>query len=576
LSDKVRFGEILVRAGVLERERLDQAMAALGEGDGDLGEYLVRRGLVDEAAMLQAISRALNLPTVSLANVQPDERALGLVPRELCVEYTLFPVELESTRGGDHLHVAMANPSDVRAIKQITRKARRRIRPLVAPAREIRQAIAQHYGGGGQVLSTGEAVRAPTTVDSPVDMFDFDVTDLSSSEGGLSSGLGSFQGRVETGSDAVGLAVDFGTGGGGLVDLGESKTESGIRRPVALERLPERPTPRAGMAAVRSLDARSEPVPPQRPDAVRGEPMRSAGEPVRPRPDAPRRPVALFSTPPPAPAAPEDLFEHSTFGEARSQPRARSSDVERPARGEESGLFEHSERNASARTVGDDRGERRREVGREADTTRLPSLPRAHPPPAPRAAPRTPAQGLRTHDAPTSRPPRPGPPVSFDALPGAARPASTPPPRSFTPPPRVEEASDGAGMMIRKRRRGPEGPPALPPRPGPAFPVTPTPPQRMSETPTPAEGIDIRKLFERIDARDENLAAGDAVISRYLERYGTAEKPPSADEFLEILERALGRAGSPTARLLVLLVRRLARHGLLDPEDLVADMTRRQ
>lgn len=146
LNDKQRFGEILVRAEVLDRATLDGILAELGDGAADLGEALVSRGAIDEGVMLQAISKALNLPSVGLEQARPDERALALVPRALCSEHLVLPIEVERSRTGEHLHLAMANPADVRAIKQVTRQARRRIRPLLASARAIRAAIDRFYG----------------------------------------------------------------------------------------------------------------------------------------------------------------------------------------------------------------------------------------------------------------------------------------------------------------------------------------------------------------------------------------------------------------------------------------------
>lgn len=180
MSDRLRFGEILVRAGAIDRDRLEAIGARLAP-DADLGAELVRHGVIDEARLLQTVGQALNLPTVQLGELNPDERALKLLPQALCETHHVFPVELERSRAGEHLHLAMANPTDIRAIKQITRQARRRIRPLVASARDIGNAIAVHYGGAAPSKShqgQGESRGA----DSPVDMFDFSVTDLSSIE----------------------------------------------------------------------------------------------------------------------------------------------------------------------------------------------------------------------------------------------------------------------------------------------------------------------------------------------------------------------------------------------------------
>jgi hypothetical protein len=185
VSDKLRFGEILVRAGVLEREVLESAIEQIPP-ETDLGELLIAHGHLDERVLLQTIGKALNLPSVRLSDVQPDQRALDLVPREDCVQHFLLPIHVEQGRTGAHLHVAMANPADVRAIKKVTRKARLRIRPLVGLASEIRAGIAKHYGGdpvpGLMDSMQPEVMPAPEVSVAPEpqepEMFDFGVTDL--------------------------------------------------------------------------------------------------------------------------------------------------------------------------------------------------------------------------------------------------------------------------------------------------------------------------------------------------------------------------------------------------------------
>ncbi len=185
MSDKLRFGEILTRAGVLERTDLESILSLIGDSAVDLGEVLVSRGFLDEATMLKTISKALNLPSISLKHIQPDKRGLELIPREFCADHFLLPVEVERSRTGEHLHVAMANPSDVRAIKRVTRKARLRIRPLVASAREIREAIQRWYGGElveDSSLILEESLNSSMGGEnSSENLFDFGLGDLSQS-----------------------------------------------------------------------------------------------------------------------------------------------------------------------------------------------------------------------------------------------------------------------------------------------------------------------------------------------------------------------------------------------------------
>lgn len=199
MSDKLRLGEILVRAGILDRDVLEEAIERV-DSQSDLGELLVAEGHLDEGTLLQTIGKALNLNPVRLGDVEPDRKALDLVGREDCAELFLFPVHVEQGRTGAHLHVAMANPADVRAIKRVTRKARMRIRPLVALAREVREAVVKHYGGEHIPGPMDSISRPPDAVSvaplqppaesqetpSPSGLFDFGVADLSDLESNAS------------------------------------------------------------------------------------------------------------------------------------------------------------------------------------------------------------------------------------------------------------------------------------------------------------------------------------------------------------------------------------------------------
>jgi hypothetical protein len=176
---------------VLERGVLEEALEVVPEGT-DLGELLVAQGHLDEAILLKTIGTALNLPSVRLGEVAPEQRALDLVPREDCIEHFLMPIHVEQGRTGAHLHVAMANPADVRAIKKVTRKARLRIRPLVALASEIRASIGRHYGGApvpGPMDSAAPSAAPPmVAAEAPEpEMFDFGVTDLGVLDEGAAS-----------------------------------------------------------------------------------------------------------------------------------------------------------------------------------------------------------------------------------------------------------------------------------------------------------------------------------------------------------------------------------------------------
>ena len=98
------------------------------------------------------------------------------------------------------------------------------------------------------------------------------------------------------------------------------------------------------------------------------------------------------------------------------------------------------------------------------------------------------------------------------------------------------------------------------------------------EPPTPEGVIDDRETSDRLDVRrllermvsdpEEGESGSDHVLSDFLDRYG---KGPSAsgDRVFAALDHALGDARNSTARLLVVLIRHLARRGLVDLDELL-------
>lgn len=537
MNDKLRFGEILARAGVLEREALEQALKAIGDDPVDLGEVLVSRGVIDEKVMLKTISKALNLPSISLEKATPDTRAIELVPLEMCTLYCLIPIEVERGRGGEHLHLAMANPSDVKAIKKVTRQTRLRIRPMVASAREIRASIQRHYGGGSEASSRVEAPfsapgvnpNAPTAM--PAIAPDIAHTMAMSGRGAPPPPAGSDtrQPSVGAGSSAGPDPVfDF-----GVTDLSQYDTGSGPavgspgfpRMTPNPRGAPSRPvTPGQGSAYGRELQgALATPAPVSSGEHRRGSQARDSvgvyvkvsrrrtgprprvqvpdvAEPARPpAPPAPPAPVRAQPAQPaasaPLPPLPPGLSAGAAAGIARS--RAASGDPFKSRRPETAGL-----------------------------------------PPIVSTPPSKPKQGIRRTG------PIQSPRASARArLSGQIKASKSGPLEHLPTPPGLGELPPPSGSNVRLS--GPLPDPLgllgdLVEGPG-------TPPSRDAE------------------------ASADAMMMRYLERFDRSGQSVDAVAFFSDMERMLANSDALTTRLLVALIGQLGRRGAVDLQALLVE-----
>jgi general secretion pathway protein E len=78
-------------------------------------------------------------------SVQPE--ALQLIPEVMARRYNAIPVSVS----GNTLEVAMADPTDIFALEAFSTLCRMRIKPIVADAKEIREAIDFNYKGYGEI-----------------------------------------------------------------------------------------------------------------------------------------------------------------------------------------------------------------------------------------------------------------------------------------------------------------------------------------------------------------------------------------------------------------------------------------
>jgi type IV pilus assembly protein PilB len=148
MSGRVRLGELLVSAGILTREQLDQVLLLQKDDGRKLGLLLVERGLVTETQVTQILSQQLAVPWVSLYHIDFSRQLLDLVPQELAEKHCLVPIFVRRVRGlGDTLYVAMDDPTDDIAQKAVSTFAGLPVRTMIAPPSDIRSAIRAYYGG---------------------------------------------------------------------------------------------------------------------------------------------------------------------------------------------------------------------------------------------------------------------------------------------------------------------------------------------------------------------------------------------------------------------------------------------
>jgi type IV pilus assembly protein PilB len=156
---RVRLGELLVEAQIVSRAQLEEVLAAQKRDGRRIGTMLVDAGLVTETQVTQILSQQLSVPWVSLYHIDFSRQLLNLVSHQLAEKFCLVPIFVRRVRGlGETLYVAMDDPSDDAAQREVAQWAGLPVRAMIAPPTDIRSAIRVYYGVGKDTASLSEAV----------------------------------------------------------------------------------------------------------------------------------------------------------------------------------------------------------------------------------------------------------------------------------------------------------------------------------------------------------------------------------------------------------------------------------
>lgn len=147
---RMKLGELLLKAGVLQEPQLQAALAEQRRWGGRLGQILIRMGYLSEDLLVKALARQLGMPRVDLARTPPTAEALARVRPALVQRHGVLPLALRED--GTVLAVAMADPLDLEAVDAVKATTGcRRIEVHLAQESVIQRHIGHHYGRGADL-----------------------------------------------------------------------------------------------------------------------------------------------------------------------------------------------------------------------------------------------------------------------------------------------------------------------------------------------------------------------------------------------------------------------------------------
>lgn len=138
---KIRIGDLLVQNRIISHDQLITALTEQKKTGRKLGRTLIDLNYISETDLLNFLSRQLQIPFLDIAQYKRKPEVCKELPENLARRFRVML--LEST--ANDVLLAMADPTDLMGLDEISRTLKKRIRQAVVRESDLLNAIDQAY-----------------------------------------------------------------------------------------------------------------------------------------------------------------------------------------------------------------------------------------------------------------------------------------------------------------------------------------------------------------------------------------------------------------------------------------------
>ncbi len=144
----MKLGQMLLKAGLIKEDQLDDALKHQKEEGGRLGYNLVKLNLISENELNDYLARQIRIEAVNLDAINIPREIINLVSAKLALQYEVIPIEKE----GRKLVVAMIDPQNLFTIDDLRFSLGMEIEPHICASSMIHRALAKFYGATDAIV----------------------------------------------------------------------------------------------------------------------------------------------------------------------------------------------------------------------------------------------------------------------------------------------------------------------------------------------------------------------------------------------------------------------------------------
>ncbi len=154
---RIRVGDLLVEAGAITDEQLQEALAKQKEEGGMLGNIIMEMGFISRELLITVLTTQMGIEFCEINSVQIDENVIKMVSKDLVQKYKAMPIGFNPDNP-NMLQVCMADPMDLMAVDDISISSGMQVEPLLGFEDEIENVIGKYYGSA-EAMEAAEAYK---------------------------------------------------------------------------------------------------------------------------------------------------------------------------------------------------------------------------------------------------------------------------------------------------------------------------------------------------------------------------------------------------------------------------------
>jgi type IV pilus assembly protein PilB len=136
-KQRLHLGEILFKAGLVEKQALINAIKTAKSSNKRLGQVLLDLGLINEDTLAKAIAKQFGLKYVDLDDVTIPPDAVKIIPEDLIKRHNILPLSVSNGR----LRLVISDPMDLDMMDSVRLRLNKELECHIANPKKIRAYI---------------------------------------------------------------------------------------------------------------------------------------------------------------------------------------------------------------------------------------------------------------------------------------------------------------------------------------------------------------------------------------------------------------------------------------------------